>query len=211
MKKIFAVILCALLIVALPTAAYAQEIPEEAPTEEVPTEEVEETVPEESMTDIVTGWIQENFEEISVIGTLLSVIFYEVRKHRSLNGTIGTLNNNAIKVAENSAATVQDVLNEAKEIAGIVTTYKEDFSAFLEEAKKNAEEKKGLEETLNHAEAFIKTTKLAVLELSNTVNELIALANIPNAKKEAFLSRHSQAVHEIEAAEEAIGNDGSEA
>ena len=206
MKKIFAVILCAFLIVALPTVAYAQEIPEEV--EQTTTEE---TVPEETMTDIITGWIQENFEEISVIGTLLSVIFYEVRKHRSLNGSIGTLNNNAIKVAENSAATIQNMLTEAKDIANVVTTYKDEFAALLAEVRKSAEEKKGLEDTLNHVEAFLKTAKLATLELSNEVAELLVLANIPNSKKEELYSRHTQAVSAIEAMEEAIGNDGSEA
>ena len=206
MKKIFAVILCALLIVALPTVAYAQEIPEEV--EQTTTEE---TVTEPTMTDIITGWIQENFEEISVIGTLLSVIFYEVRKHRSLNGSIGTLNNNAIKVAENSAATIQNMLTEAKDIANVVTTYKDEFAALLAEVRKSAEEKKGLEDTLNHVEAFLKTAKLATLELSNEVAELLVLANIPNSKKEELYSRHTQAVSAIEAMEEAIGNDGSEA
>lgn len=206
MKKIFAVILCALLIVALPTVAYAQEIPEEV--EETTTEE---TVTEPTMTDIITGWIQENFEEISVIGTLLSVIFYEVRKHRSLNGSIGTLNNNAIKVAENSADTINKMLTEAKDIANVVTNYKDEFAALLAEVRKSAEEKKGLEETLNHVEAFLKTAKLATLELSNEVAELLVLANIPNSKKEELYSRHTQAVSAIEAMEEAIGNDGSEA
>jgi hypothetical protein len=205
MKKILVFVLCALLIVALPTVAYAQEIPEETTTETT------ETVPEESMTDIVTGWIQENFEEISVIGTLLSVIFYEVRKHRSLNGTIGTLNNNAIKVAENSASTIKEMLTEAQDIAKVVTAYKDEFALLLGEVRKSAEEKRGLEETLNHVEAFLKSAKLATLELSNEVADLLVLANIPNSKKEELYSRHTQAVHAIEAMEEAIGNDGSEA
>lgn len=212
MKKILAFILCAMLMVALPVVASAEEV-EPSVEENVPT--VEETVTEgenePTMTEIIVEYVKGHIEEISVIGTLLVTIFYEIRKHGKLNGSIGTLNNNAITIAENSAKVIKDSLAEVEDIANIVKNYKEEFEALLGEVRKNAEEKQSLEETLAQVQTFLKSAKMANLELSNEVAELLVLANIPNSKKEELYSRHTKAVHDLEVAEEVIANDGKEA
>lgn len=198
MKRFIVFALCVLLICAIPTVAFA----------ETSSEAEVETEAEKSATEEIVDYVKSHIEEISVIGTLLLTIFYEIRKHRNLNGTIGTLNNNAISVAENSATAIKNALTEVKDIAGVVAKYKDEFSALIEEVRKSAEEKAKLEDTLKHVETFLLTAKSATLELSNEVAELLVLANIPNSKKEELYSRHMKAVHDIEQAEEAISNDG---
>ena len=211
MKRLLAFILCVVLMIGA-TAVIASAEDGSADAVEVETsvavEDTTETIP---MTDIIVDYIKSHLEELSVIGTLFLGIFYEIRKHKKLNGSIGTLNNNAIAVAENSAATIKKALDEVKDIANVVNEYKDEFASLLGEVRKNAEEKQSLETTLAHVETFLKTAKLATLELSNEVAELLVLANIPNSKKEELYSRHTKAVHELENAEEVMSNDGQEA
>lgn len=214
MKKILVFVLCILLIGAMSVVASAEGVEEdtevEVSTPVVETDVETEVEPEKTMTETIKEYITTHFEEISVIATLVAAIFYEVRKHRSLNGSIGTLNNNAIKVAENSATAITNVLAEAKDIAGVVATYRDEFATLIAEIRQSAEEKKSLEESLKSVEAFLKTAKLATLELSNEVAELLVLANIPTSKKEELYGRHLKAVKAIEQVEGAISNDGEE-
>lgn len=208
MKRILVFMLCVLLLCSIPFVAFAEEDPS-ATTEEVTTEVA---ATEKTMTEVITEYVKTHIEEISVIGTLLLTIFYEVRKHGKLTGSIGTLNNNAITVAENSAATIKTALEGVEGIANVVNKYKDDIEGLLGEIRKSAEEKKALEDTLSHVEGFLKTSKLATLELSNEVAELLVLANIPVSKKEELYSRHRAAVDAIaEAESEVNGNDGEEA
>ena len=192
MKKIFMILLCVLMIAAVPTIAFAEDA---------------ESVPDKTITEMVADYVTEHVEEISVIGTLIVGMFYEIRKHKKLNGSIGTLNNNAIAVAENSASAIKSALDGVEDVAKVVNEYKAEFESLLSEIRKSAEEKKHLEDTLTHVESFLKTAKLATLELSNEVAELLVLANIPNSKKEELYARHTKAVHEIEAAEGVINSD----
>ena len=203
MKKIFVFILCAMLICAVPFVASAEETLPEVPeqTETVP--EADEVI-EKSITEEIVDYVKAHIEELSVIGTLLVTIFYEIRKHGKLNGSIGTLNNNAIAIAENSADAIKTALTEVVDIADTVKNYKDEFAALIAEVKKSAEEKKSLEDTLAHVETFLKSAKLATLELSNEVAELLVLANIPNSKKEELYSRHRAAVDAIATAETAV-------
>lgn len=218
MKKILVFILCALLLCAMPLVALADEIdsaptetetvPEEnvTPEEEIATEgeisgvETEEEKPEKSMTEIIKDYFTANLEEFSVIGTLIVGIIYKRRRDGKLDISLGTLNNNAVKIAEKSTEAV-------KNIAAELTQMKTEFATLLASLKKTADEKKSLEETLNSVETFIRAEKLAVIELSNEVANLLVLANIPNSVKEELNARHVQAMHEIEALE-VKGNDG---
>lgn len=213
MKKFLLVFLCVVaLLCVTPVVAFAEG--ETATESEIPAaESVTETEvveAEKPLTEVITEWIQAHVTDLGVIGTLCMTIFYEVRKHKSLNGSIGTLNNNAIAVAENSAATINQALAGVKDMANIVNSYKDEIATLLGEIRKSAEEKQSLETTLNHVEAFLKTAKLATLELSNEVAELLVLANIPNSKKEELYARHTKAIEELKAAEEVMSNDGNE-
>ena len=197
MKKIFAFILCLLLIAAVPTVAFATD----------GEGEITETEESLTITEKVVSYVKDHIEEISVIGTLILGIFYDRISKKRLNGSIGTLNNNAIAVAENSATAIKKALESVEDIAHIINEYKSEFETVLSEIRKSAEEKKSLEDTLGHVETFLKTAKLATLELSNEVAELLILANIPNTKKEELYARHKQAVDELNAAEGVINND----
>lgn len=198
MKRILAFILCALILIGATTVFASAETEADTTTEEM------------SMTDVIVNYFTEHLEEFSVIGTLILGIIYEIRKHSKLNGSIGTLNNNAIAIAENSSTTIKAALQEVADIAEVVRKYKNDFESLLQEVRTNADEKQSLEETLAQVEQFLKTAKLATLELSNEVAELLVLANIPNSKKDELYARHTKAVKELEAAEEVMSNDNTE-
>lgn len=197
MKRFLVFALCLMLLFATPVVALAAEGDAET---------------EKTKTEVVVSYVQENLEEISVIGTLICMVFYEVRKHIKLNGSIGTLNNNAIAVAQNSAETIKTALAGVEGIAEVVNKYKDEIEALLGEIRKNAEEKNALEDTLAHVEALLRTSKLATKELANEVAELLVLANIPISKKEELYSRHRAAVQAIDDAEgEVTTHDGEKA
>jgi hypothetical protein len=188
-----------MLLCVTPVVAYAAE------------EEAEVAV-EKTMTEEIVDYVTSHVEELSVIFTLILGIFYEVRKHGKLTGSIGTLNNNAIAVAQNSAVTVNTALAKAESIAEVVIEAKNEIAALLGEIRKGEEEKKALEDTISQTVGFLKTAKLAILELGNEVAELLVLANIPVSKKEELYSRHRAAVNAIAEAEgEVTTHDGEEA
>lgn len=222
MKKILALIICVLLICATPIIAFAEGNPSDAieqdTTEEIFTEgenpgtETETDVGEEkSITESIVEYMQIHFEEISVVITLVVTLFYQVRNNTKIKGSVGTLNNNAITIAEKSASAIQEALSGVEDVANTVNKYKDDIASLLEEIRKNAEEKESLEETLKTVKTFLETAKLASLELSNEVAELLVLANIPNSKKEELYARHMQAVKALEVKEEVMSDDGTEA
>ena len=206
MKKILVLILAVLLIMALPFVTFAEEaeppVAEEnvAPTEEVTTE-VEE---EPTMTETIVEWVKSNFEEIAVIFGLAASAFYGAITRRGLNGSIGTLNNNAITIAENSAKAVDTGAKKMEDMANRVIEFEKKADTILEKMASVVDENQSLTSLLN-------ATKIACLEMSNEVAELLVLANIPTSKKEELYSRHTKAVHELEAVEGVISNDGEKA
>lgn len=243
MKKILALILCVMLICFTPAIAFAEgednttEVTENATTEEIVTESeispTEPTVPEPTIPEQIVGFIKENFEGTSFLSLAVTVvvyIFYEIKKHRGLNGSLGVLNNNAITIAkdsakaideamaragtiaENSGVIVQKVLSETASIAEVVKGYKDDIVSLLEEIRKNAEEKQSLEDMLHTVQNVLETSKMASKELADEVAELLVLANIPPSKKEELYARHRAAVDAITAAEntEVVNDDREE-
>jgi hypothetical protein len=211
MRKILAVILFVMLM-AFPVLTFAEEV---EPTVEENVPPVEEVVTEEenepTMTENIVEYVKEHLEEIFVIVAGVLFTFYEGIVRKKMNGSIGTLNNNAVTIATDSAKGIKDALGEVKDIANIVKNYKEELETMLSEVRKNGEEKQSLEDTLNRVMTFLNTSKLACLEMSNEVAELLVLANIPNSKKEELYARHTQAVHELEKAEGVIADDGEKA
>ena len=200
MKKIILIMLCAMLMFAFPVVAFAME--GETVTDAIPTDDTVEIG--KTITESIAKWIQTNYKDISVITTLLLTIFYEVRKHGKLNGSIGTLNNNAITVAKDSATAISTALSMVEEISATVANYKEEIALVLGEIRKNAEEKKALEDTLREVENYLKNAKLSNVEFANELAELLCLANIPNSKKEELYARHRAAVANISDAEAEI-------
>ena len=196
MKRIIGFILCLLIVLTIPVCATTGA-------------EVE-VVAEMSMTEIVVEWVKTHIEELSVILSLIAYAFYNMKKNGSLSLSMGVMNNNAIEIAKANSETVKAALVQMADMALKVEGYKNEFATMIEETRKTVEEKQGLEATLSHVENFLKTSKLAMIEVSNEVAELLVLANIPNSKKDELYARHMKAVHEIEAAEEVMSNDGKE-
>lgn len=277
MKKILAILLCAMIMCAMPLVAFAEgdtteitvqetsevettlvteetipeetipaeTIPEETtpiettptetlpeetlPVETTPTEEApeevakstseqilehvqnylnelteNENVPEVALTtsEKIVEYIRAHLEEISVIVTLVLSIFYQIRKHKALNKSVATLNNNAVTVAENSNNAMQQALMEVGDISNVVGGYKDEVAALLAEVRRNTEEKQQLERTLAEVHTHLKQSKLANVEFANELAELLVLANIPNSKKDELYARHIAAVGAISATEE---------
>lgn len=197
MKKIFAILICALMICAFPIMVFAEGETESVVTEapaEAETAVVEADDPNDLSVDMIVGYVQEHLEEISVIITLILSIFYNVRKHGKLNKSITTLNNNSVAVAETSATSIGNVL-------AVVAEYKSAMDKALEEIRRNDEERAKLEDSLAEVSKYLKATRLANVELGNEVAELLILANIPNSKKDELYARHLAAVNEITEAE----------
>lgn len=201
MKKIFALLVCTILLVcafhlsvfaegdSAVTATTAETVGDTStPAEETATEsEISGgTGMPDITTEMIVGYIEDHLEEISVICSLIISAFYTARKHRLLNRSISATNKNAITVAENSAAVMTDA-----------TTQMAAFSALFAKYQASEEEKKKLRQALDNTVAYIQASKLANIEFANELAELLVLANIPNSKKEELYSRHVAAVNAI--------------
>lgn len=212
MKKIAALLVCTIMMIcAMPLAVFAEgdsvsavepgvETVDNLPTVEEKATEGEisvDTATSETSSEKIVEYIKEHFEEISVVVSIIFMIIYEARKHKLLNKSVGTLNNNAVEVSRNSDAAIQKALSDMKEMAASVAAYKQELTDMLAEVRESAEEKRKIEEALDETLSFIKAAKLANVELGNEVAELLVLANIPNAKKEELYSRHLAAVGAI--------------
>lgn len=219
MKRIIAVLLCMLFVFAMPLVAFAEEtevveteVVETTPEE--PTEEKSEAqIEAELTTEKIVAYLQDNLEEIGVIITMILTVFYQVKKHASLNKSIGILNNNAVSVAESSSKTIGDALTNISIISGLVDGQKTEFANLLEEVRANEEEKQKLADTLASVEKYLATTKEANIALANEVAELLLLANIPTSRKDELYAAHLATVARIKALEESevTDNDNTEA
>lgn len=204
MKKLLAFTLCIMLMFAMSIPAFAEET---TTAVEETTAAVEETTSDAFLfdggisTQKVLDWFKENFEEISVIVSLIVALFYEVKKHSSLNKSIDNTNDNAVTIAENSEAAVKAALTQVETAAATVGTYIDVINTLLDEVRYNAEKKAELEAIVAEINTNFKTAKLANLELANEIADLLVLANIPNSVKEELHSRHRAAVAAIADAE----------
>lgn len=211
MKKHLTLLLCILLLLALPFSVYAEETTAET-TETTtggaitaPSEAPAET-PEEGASNLLSvkfeEWVLPNLEEISVVITLIFTAFYNMRKHKLLNKSIGVMNNNTVAVAENNKAMMGEALQNISTTANIVTQYDARIAAMLEAHQATVADRDRLEKELHELKAFLRSAAEANLEFSNELAELLNLANIPNFKKEEIGARHLAAVNSIKTAEE---------
>lgn len=236
MKKIFGIILCALLVCVMPIVAFAEEAsiatveaeggeagknatPTESATEGLispPTDTSEDEDFGSLISKQIEEWVIPHIEEISVVITLIASSFYQKRKHKILNKSIGVLNNNSVSLAETSTSMMNSALTDMKGVSGVVEYNSEIIKQMLEAYKKSEEEKKELEALLVKLDNHLTTSKQANIEFSNELAELLVLANIPNAKKDELYARHLAAVNSIAETEVAVHeevkeHDGEEA
>ena len=198
MKKILVFVMCAVMMICvLPVVSFA----EEAVTDAIVQEGTVDEYNFQAITDKVLAYVQANLEELSVIGTLILTVLYQVLKHGALTKSIGILNNNAVTVAEDSRNAIKQSLDKMDSMRLSVIEYKEDIEDLLDEYSETEETKKKLEEELIETRKFLKAAKLANVEFANVLAELLVLANIPNSKKDELYARHLAAVRAIADAE----------
>lgn len=200
MKRIFAFVICAFLLLCVcHVVSFA---------------EGEAVVQEPTLTDQIIRYAKEHFEEIAVVVYILITSIYERKKQKANFNAIATVNNNAVTVSTDSKTAIDNANQTMQEVKAEVVGYKESMDKLLDEFAVIAEEKKRLEAKLDEVNNHLKTSKLANMELANEVAELLVLANIPNSKKEELYSRHLAAVGAIAEAEKTevtINEDGQEA
>lgn len=199
MKRIFAFVICAVLLLCVcPVVAFA---------------EGEAVVQEPTLTDEIIGYAKEHLEEIVVMVYMLIASIYERKKQKANYNALATVNNNAVNVSTDSKAAIETANANMEAVKNEVVGYKESIEKLLAAYEATTEDKKLLEAKLNEVNNYLKTAKLANKELANEVAELLVLANIPNSKKEELYSRHLAAVHAIDEAEHTeviINEDGQE-
>lgn len=197
MKKIFAIFLVITLLCIMPVTAFAAD---ETPTETTETEsEVELTLSQE-----LKQWVEEHWTAIIYVLTFTLSVVYNKLTSKSTKGLVKTLNNNAITIAENGKEYISKALTGVDTASEVVKGYMEKMNEFLEEVRKNAEEKKTLENIIAQVEGYLKTAEAANKEFANELAELLNLANIPNAVKDKLAARHQAAVDALEEQEKAV-------
>lgn len=179
MKKIFALILCAMLICATPIIAYAEGessepveqetmVSENLPTtEEIATES--EISAEPTLPDKIRDFILENYEGSSFLSLAITIAvytFFAVKNYKSTNKSIGVLNNNAIKVASDSTEAVNYAINNARVIA---ENSAQAVQNVLAEAGAIAEVVKGYKDELEAALAEIRKNAEEKQSLEDTL------------------------------------------
>lgn len=210
MKKFILAIVCVIFcIFSLGIAARAEEaipVEETVIVGEMSASETEEIATEwdhvkNLFSENAKDWILAHIEEISVVVTLIMTCFYNMRKSKLLNKSMGTLNNNAITVAEKSTSFMSQALTNIENASGAVTSYDTRILALLEAYKQTAEDKQKLETELVEIKNYLQTATKANLEFADELAELLGLANIPNYKKEEIGARHLAAKKNIIEAE----------
>lgn len=186
MKRFFAVVMAVIMIFAMTVVVYATD--PNASTKE-----------DELITDKIVTWICEHPEEVSVMVTLILTAFYNRMKQKALNKSIGTLNNNAVTVAENSSASINQALSGMNGVSAAVSEYKEAIVTLLAEVRASDEEKKAMQTMFANWQAYLTASTQANVEFSNVLAELLVLANIPNSKKDELYARHRAAIDAINA------------
>ena len=187
MKRIFAFVICAVLLLCVfPVVAFA---------------EGEAVVQEPTLTDKIVDYVKEHLEEISVIVYIFITSIYERKKQKTNYNAIATVNNNAVTVSQDSKTAIENANANMEAVKNEVVGYKEQIEKLLTAFNASEEDKQKLEAKLDEVNNHLKTAKLANMELANEVAELLVLANIPNSKKEELYARHLAAVGAISEAE----------
>ena len=227
MKKFFALILCLMLLCAMPLATFAEgeEVTEDTTVTEEETvleqgeiiPEQEETVPEETepapapeeetgtdwneIKDTLSGafveWIEPNIEEIGVVVTLVGYGIMLIKKFKNVLKSLGTMNNNTITISKENANLMEQAMASIESASGAVTAYDVKIAQILAAYQQTAEDKQRLEKVLFEVNNYLKTSTDANVEFANELAELLGLANIPNYKKEEIGARHLEKVKAI--------------
>lgn len=166
---------------------------------------------EKTAADYIVEYVTSHVEELTVIISLIGAAIYSKIKDGKFGATLGTLNSNAIKIANKSAEVAEAAADKMSGAMDKLKLLEDKFSLIMEKYEKSEEEKAELAAMLANTETLLKSVKVAALEASNEVAELLVHANLPNSVKDEMYGRHMKAVHELEAVEGETNNDGQKA
>lgn len=212
MKKIFALILC-LMLIAVPISAYAEGETEEINTEDILPEEGPAPAPTEEkgtdwneIKDTISGafveWIEPNLEEISVVVALIGYGIANFKKLTNVLKSLGIMNNNTITISKENATLMEQAMASIEAASNTVLAWDEKIAQILVAYQQTAEDNQRLEKELVEIKNYLKISAEANIAFSNELADLIALANIPNYKKDELGSAHVMQVKAIIAAME---------
>lgn len=201
MKKILIAIVCLALMCCFSMSAFAETVeppiaPEETLTNEVNWDEVKGEV-----SAFILNWVKPHIEEISVIITLVFYVIASAKDRKNLNKNMGVMNNNTIAIANNSNEKMTEALALMQTSSDSVVSYDERIKTLLESYNNTLEDNKRFREEYVEMKKYLKASTEANIEFANELAELLALANIPNYKKEEIGKRHSTNVAAIREAE----------
>lgn len=201
MKKILIAIVCLALMCCFSMSAFAETVeppiaPEETLTNEVNWDEVKGEV-----SAFILNWVKPHIEEISVIITLVFYVIASAKDRKNLNKNMGVMNNNTIAIANNSNEKMTEALALMQTSSDSVVSYDERIKTLLESYNNTLEDNKRFREEYVEMKKYLKASTEANIEFANELAELLALANIPNYKKEEIGKRHVTNVAAIREAE----------
>ena len=201
MKKILIAIVCLALMCCFSMSAFAETVeppiaPEETLTNEVNWDEVKGEV-----SAFILNWVKPHIEEISVIITLVFYVIASAKDRKNLNKNMGVMNNNTIAIANNSNEKMTEALALMQTSSDSVVSYDERIKTLLESYNNPLEDNKRFREEYVEMKKNLKASTEANIEFANELAELLALANIPNYKKEEIGKRHATNVAAIREAE----------
>lgn len=201
MKKILIAIVCLMLMCCFSLTAFAETVeppiaPEETLTNEVNWDEVKGEV-----SAFILNWVKPHIEEISVIVTLVFYVIASAKDRKNLNKNMGVMNNNTIAIANNSNEKMTEALTLMQTSSDSVVSYDERIKTLLESYNNTLEDNRRFREEYIEMKKYLKASTEANIEFANELAELLALANIPNYKKEEIGKRHATNVAAIREAE----------
>lgn len=176
-----------------------EQIPEETPKEEVPKDTFEEEV--KTVTDNIAKWLEENSGFIGLVITIIGYGIVSLKKLGTIIKSAGIFNNNAITIAQNSKAGMENAAEAINNAANAVLAYEAKINTLLEKYEQAAEDKQKLGKEVVEMREFFKIFAESNVEFANELAELLGLSNIPNYKKEEIGARHLAAVTAIHEAE----------
>lgn len=200
MKKILIAVVCLTLMCCFSLVAFAEEVTPTVPEEEI-TNEVDWNEVKGEVSAFILNWVKPHIEEISVIITLVFYVVASAKDRKNLNKNMGVMNNNTIAIANNSNEKMSEALTLMRASSDSVVSYDERIKTLLESYNNTLEDNRRFREEYVEMKKYLKASTEANIEFANELAELLALANIPNYKKEEIGKRHATNVAAIRDAE----------
>lgn len=202
MKKILILIVCLLMVFAFPISAYAEELPaENEVVEEELTNEIDWVEVKGEVSAFILNWIKPHIEEISVIITLVFWVINSARDRKKTHKDMAVMNNNTITMANNSNEKMTEALVLMQASSDAVTQYDGRITELLDAFNTIMRENGALRSEFGELKKYLHSSAESNIEFANELAELLALANIPNYKKEELGKRHIASVDAIRMAE----------